>query len=172
MLSQEEMKNFNRRIAGVEEYFHAELKVAVEYVDILNALMLVLGEKNPEAICKMDLAQSELIRILRNHPFEAPAILGEVRASFVQVPGSIRGIYASLNKSDGTLWEIRGGGRDPFPSDPFAHNEVEDVSMDLSNGRLYHDRSYVHQLRGRALASFRDAVAAACPEAKLPPLSV
>lgn len=171
MLSQAEMKRFNDRIAAVEKRLHSGRKIAVGYVEVLTALMQVLGEENPESICRMDLPEEELFRRLESHPFEAPAILGEIDAPSIEVPGSIRRIYAALAKVDTTLWEILGGGPDPFPSNPWAHNEIEDIDMDLSDGKLYHDRAYVHQLRRRELTAFRDRIREAYPELALPPMA-
>lgn len=165
------MTRFNGRIAAVERHFHSGRKIAVGYVEILTALMQALGEANPETICRMDLPEAEMIRRLESYPFDAPSILGEISAPFIEVPGSIRRIYTALAKVDATAWEILGGGTDPFPSNPWAHNEIEDVDMDLSNGKLYHDRAYIHQLRKRELTAFRDGIQSAYPDLALPPMA-
>jgi hypothetical protein len=171
MPSQQEMNRFNRRLAAVEKHVQAERRLAVGYVDVLTALMAVLGEKNPETICALDLPEAELHRLLEGYPFEAPIILGEIEDAAIEVPGSIRRVYAALNPGAGWEWEILGHDYDPFPSNPSAHNEVEDIDLDLATGSLYHDREFVHRLRRQELIRFRDRIAAKYPDIALPPLA-
>jgi hypothetical protein len=170
VLSQQEMNRFNKQIAEVEEYFHAQRKIHVEYVDVLSALMAALGEANPEAICKMQLPTDELIRALENHPFDAPIILGVVSDASIEAPGSLRRIYSALGRPGGTDWEILRNDADPFPSNPCAHNEAEDIVLDLAEGGLYHDRELVHRVRRQELIRFRRKIADKYPEIGLPPM--
>jgi hypothetical protein len=171
MLSSEEMKRFNLRIIEVEEWFHAEKSLHVEYVDVLTALMQVLKEPNPEIICRMDLSVEELVRHLEGYAFEAPRILGCIDDPSIEVPGSIRRVYSALGKAKGTEWEILRNDRNPFPSNPCAHNEVEDITMDLSGGGLFHDGEFVHRLRRKDLVNFRARISEKYPGLELPPLA-
>jgi hypothetical protein len=171
VLSPQEMKRFNAQIAEVEEHFHSEKRLHVEYVDVLTALMHVLGEPNPEDICRMGLPTEELIRRLEAHPFDAPLILGHVSDPSIEVPGSIRRVYAAIGKTPGTEWEILRNDKNPFPSNPCAHNEVEDITMDLSGGGLFHDGEFVHRLRKKDLVNFRARIAEKYPDIALPPLA-
>jgi hypothetical protein len=171
VLSPREIKVFNGRIAEVEAHFHSGKRLHLEYVDVLNALMAVLQEANPENICRMDLPVEELIRRLEDYPFDAPVILGEVTDPAIEVPGSIRRIYTALTRVSGTEWEILRNDKHPFPSNPCAHNEVEDITMDLSAGGLFHDGAFVSRLRKKDLVNFRAKIAAKYPEIALPPLA-
>jgi hypothetical protein len=174
MLSSEEMKRFNLRIIEVEEWFHAEKRLHVEYLDVLTALMQVLKEPNPETICRMDLSVEDLLRHLDGYAFEAPMILGSVEDPSIEVPGSIRRVYSAISahgNAKGAEWEILRNDRNPFPSNPCAHNEVEDVTMDLSGGGLFHDGEFVHRLRRKELVNFRARIAEKYPDLELPPLS-
>lgn len=111
-----------------------------------------------------------MIARLAGHRFDVPRILGHVEAPELDVPGGIGRVYASLNKGAGRDWELLSHPSDPFPSDPCAHNETEDVSLDLATGALYHDRQFVHKLFRKDLAAFRARVAAKYPDLALPPL--
>ncbi|MEO6098450.1 MAG: hypothetical protein ABIW76_23385 [Fibrobacteria bacterium] len=170
MLSSEEMKRFNLRIIEVEEWFHAVKRLHVEYIDVLTALMQVLKEPDPETICRMDLSVEELIQRLEGYAFEAPMILGNVDAPSIEVPGSIRRVYSALGKAKGTEWEILRNDRNPFPSNPCAYNEVEDITMDLSEGGLFHDGEFVHRLRRKDLVNFRSRISDKYPDLELPAL--
>ena len=171
MLSPQEMKWFNSQIREVEEYFHEHKSLHVEYVDVLNALMQVMQEPNPELVCKMGLPTEELIRRLESYPFDAAVILGQVSDPAIEVPGSIRRVYTAINKVSGTEWEILGNEKNPFPSNPCAHNEVEDITMDLSAGGLYHDGEFVSRLRKKDLVRFRGLISEKYPAIVLPPLA-
>jgi hypothetical protein len=171
MLSSEEMKRFNLRIVEVEEWLHTEKRMHVEYIDVLTALMQVLKEPNPETICRMDLSVEQLVGHLDGYPFDAPAILGTIEDPAIEVPGSIRRVYTALGQEKATEWEILRNDKHPFPSNPRAHNEVEDITMDLSGGGLFHDGEFVHRLRRKDLVNFRARISEKYPDLVLPPLA-
>jgi hypothetical protein len=137
---------------------------------VLTALMQVFGEANPEVLCDRDISEADMIAKLADHAFDVPRILGEIDAPDLDVPGGIGRIYAALNKGAGKEWELLSHPSDPFPSDPHAHNETEDVAMDLATGALYHDRQYIHKLFRKDLVAFRALVAEKYPDLALPPL--
>jgi hypothetical protein len=170
MPTQKEMERFNRLLAAVEEHLRTDRKLHVEYVLILAAVMEAYGERNPENLCSLGLTEADLIAKLDGHAFDAPAILGSIEAPDLDIPGGIGRIYAALNRGAGREWEILSHPSDPFPSDPYAHNEAEDVSLDLATGALYHDRQYVHKLFRKDLAAFRAKVAEKLPDLSLPPM--
>jgi hypothetical protein len=170
MATQKEMERFNRLLAAVEEHLRSERKMHVEYVQILAAAMEAYGERNPENLCSLGLTEADLIAKLEGYAFDAPAILGSLEAPDLDIPGGIGRIYAALNRGAGREWEILSHPSDPFPSDPYAHNEAEDVSLDLATGALYHDRQYVHKLFRKDLAAFRARLAERFPDIALPPM--
>jgi len=170
MASQKEMEAFNLLLAEVEERLREERGLHVEYVQVLMAVMEVFGESNPEKLCGLRLTTDDLMAKLSTHPFDAPVILGSVEAPEVNVPGGLGRIRAALGRGAGAVWEILSHPSDPFPSDPHAHNEADDVTLDLSTGALYHDRQYVHTLFRKDLAAFRARVAEKYPGLVLPPM--
>lgn len=170
MATQKELIAFNRILAEVEERLHQQRRLHVEYVQVLTAVMAVFGESNPEMLCGRGLTAEDLMARLADHPFDAPVILGTVDAPGLQIPGGLGRIRAALGRGTGGQWEILSHPSDPFPSDPYAHNEADDVALDLSTGSLYHDREYVHTLFRKELTDFRARVAAECPGVQLPPL--
>lgn len=170
MLSPQEMKRFNAQIAEVEAHFHSVRKLRLEYVDVMSALMEELQEPNPETLCRMSLSTEALIRALADHAFDAPAILGHIEDSGIDVPGSLRRVYSALGSAGAGEWEILAHDKDPFPSNPCAHNEADDIVMDLSDGGLYHDRAFVRRVRRHELIRFREKIAGKYPGIGLPPL--
>ena len=170
MATQKEMERFNRLLAAVEEHLRLARGLHVEYVQVLTAVMEAYGEANPENLCLRGLGEAELIAKLADYPFDVPVIKGTVEAPDLDIPGGIGRIYAALNRGEGRAWEILSHPSDPFPSDPCAHNEAEDITLDLATGDLYHDRQYVHKLFRKDLAAFRALVAEKYPDLALPAL--
>ncbi|MBW8889599.1 MAG: hypothetical protein JF616_17725 [Fibrobacteres bacterium] len=170
MATQKELIAFNRLMAEVEERLQAERRLHVEYVQVLTAAMKAFDEPNPEKLCGLGLTAEDVLSKLADYPFDAPVILGSVEAPDVQIPGGMGRIRAALGRAAGEEWKILSHPADPFPSDPYAHNEADDVDLDLSNGALYHDRQYVHTLFRKDLAAFRARVSAEYPGVRLPPM--
>jgi hypothetical protein len=170
MATQKEMDAFNLLLAEVEERLRDERGLHVEYVQALMAVMEAYGESNPEKLCGLGLTADDLMAKLASHRFDAPMILGSIEAPDLNIPGGMGKIRAALGRGAGSEWEILSHPSDPFPSDPCAHNEADDVTLDLSTGALYHDRQYVHTLFRKDLAAFRARVAEKCPGVALPPM--
>ena len=168
MATQKELNAFNRLLAEVEERLQARRRLHVEYVQVLTAVMKVFDEPNPEKLCGLRLTADELLAKLADYPFDAPIMLGSIEAPGLQIPGGLGRIRAALGRRAGERWEILSHPADPFPSDPYAHNEADDVTLDLATGALYHDREYVHTLFRKDLTAFRARVAAECPGLQLP----
>lgn len=75
-----------------------------------------------------------------------------------------------LIRAKGEVWEIHRYDKDPFPSNPHAHNVESGLKLDLSTGKIYFRRKLVQELSKKQLIEFRDR-----PELKnidLPPLMV
>jgi len=170
MATQKELIAFNRLLAEVEERLHERRRLHVEYVQILTAVMEAFGEPNAEKLCGLGLTAEDVLAKLADYPFDAPVILGTVEVPEVQIPGGMGRIRAALGRKADESWIILSHPADPFPSDPCAHHEADDVTLDLATGALYHDRQYVHTLFRKYLHAFRARVAAACPGSTLPPL--
>lgn len=170
MATPEEIERFNRRLTEVEEHLRSERRLHVEYVQLLSAAMEAFGESNPENLCARGLTAADLISKLAGLPFDAPVILGTIEVPGFPIPGGMGRVRAALGRTPGNDWDILSHPSDPFPSDPCAHNEADDVTLDLSTGALYHDRRYVHTLFRKDLAAFRARIGEKYPGLALPAL--
>jgi hypothetical protein len=168
MATQQEMAAFNRVLAEVEERLRDRRALHVEYVQVLLAVMEAFGEPNPEKLCGLGLTAGAVMAKLADHPFDAPRILGTVSAPGLFIPGGLGRVRSALGRPAGETWDLLSHPSDPFPSDPCAHTEAEDVTLDLATGALYHDRGYVHTLFRKDLLAFRARVAERYPDLKLP----
>jgi hypothetical protein len=170
MATQKEIEAFNRILSEVEERLQEKIRLHVEYVQVLTAAMEAFREPNPERLCGLGLTADDVFAKLENHPFDAPAILGAIEAPGIAIPGGMGRVRAALGLAADGEWKILSHPGDPFPSDPYAHNEADDVSLDLSTGALYHDRQYVHTLFRKDLTAFRARIAERLPGLELPPM--
>jgi len=62
-----------------------------------------------------------------------------------------------LVKTQGKRWYIHRYDKDPFPSDPHAHNDEDDIKLDLTNGDCYSTKhkKIVRQIRLKDLLEIR-----------------
>ena len=59
-------------------------------------------------------------------------------------------------KSKGLIWIIHKYDADPFPSNPHAHELVNNIKLDLSTGRCYKSKDYIYTLNIKDLMSIRN----------------
>jgi hypothetical protein len=74
-------------------------------------------------------------------------------------------------KDDGFVWLIHKYDKDPFPSNPHAHQIDNNIKLDLSNGRCYRIRQHVYTLNKKKLIDFR-AKAEKVFDGNLPALAI
>lgn len=87
-------------------------------------------------VAKFQLNSDEMIEQLRD--FDFPEIIQEIRLEKSILPDGvpIRN-DEQIVKSKGEIWEIHKFDKDPFPSNPHAHNKSTGYKLHLGNGELY-----------------------------------
>ena len=63
--------------------------------------------------------------------------------------------YKVRIKSKGLIWVIHMYDKDPFPSNPYAHQLANNIKLDLSNGRCYKVRKHIYTLDKKDLLLIR-----------------
>lgn len=63
--------------------------------------------------------------------------------------------YKVRIKSKGLIWIIHMYDKDPFPSNPHAHQLENNIKLDLSNGKCYKVRKYICTLKKKDLLRIR-----------------
>lgn len=61
-------------------------------------------------------------------------------------------------KSKGSIWIIHKYDKDPFPSNPHAHNLEQNIKLDLSNGNYYRNRKLLDKLNKKDFLEIREKV--------------
>ncbi len=71
----------------------------------------------------------------------------------------------------GAVWYMHKNDKDPFPSNPHAHQLEDNLKLDLSNGKLFRKRTCVKQLKKKDLLILRE-LAHKVFEGELPALTI
>jgi hypothetical protein len=79
--------------------------------------------------------------------------------------------YKVKIKSKGLIWIIHKYDKDPFPSNPHAHQLENNIKLDLSNGKFYKTREHICTLKKKDLLLIR-AEAEKVFDGELPILAV
>ena len=133
---------------------HSE-KITREHVFL--ALYLELQNKyyleHPLDFWSLDLSFEEAYSVLKRFDFKT--VLFPVETSLDSVPKDFVMGYKVRIKNKGLIWLIHKYDRDPFPSDPHAHLIDSGLKMDLSNGRCYRKKEFVHKIKRKDLLELR-----------------
>src|SRR5690606_29337135 len=89
----------------------------------------------------------------------------------IEVIEDIMSVAKVLIKSNGVVWKIHRYDKDPFPSNPHAHQVQANIKLDLSNGNCYRKKEYLKTISIKELLKIRDA-ASKVIKGSLPPLHV
>jgi len=92
-----------------------------------------------------------LLAEFRNYNFDYNKI--ELAIEFAGVAADL--LEKAQVKNNGSLWVIHAYDKDPFPSNPHAHNIEANLKLDLRNGNLYKKTQYVGSISKRELADVR-----------------
>lgn len=138
---------------------------------IEEALFILLADKYEfdwrGSLWDIELTVDEAKTILKDFNFD----------TFVQIIESEKEILPNkllLNikvrvKSKGLIWIIHRYDKDPFPSNPHAHQLDNNIKLDLSTGKCYKARKFVHKISENELKDIRNK-AAKVFKGNLPPL--
>lgn len=146
-----------------------ESKVITKWPEIFLALQEIDREENIVQVAKREydartiankIQESDLIGSMRNYleiiPFEKSI-----------VPESIyQAIYEEKIKRKGDIWIIHKNDRDPFPSNPHAHNYDVGLKLHLGNGCLFLRSKKVGKIKIKDLLAIRQKITSV----NLPPL--
>lgn len=85
-----------------------------------------------------NLTAQQIFEILKDHDFKLPDESETVKLDESILPiDTLQLLDEQTIKSKGEIWVIHKYDKDPFPSNPHAHNEETGQKLDLSNGDLY-----------------------------------
>lgn len=85
-----------------------------------------------------NLTAEKIFEMLKDHDFKFPDVSETIVLNESILPvGALQRLDEQTIKNKGEIWVIHKYDKDPFPSNPHAHNEQTGQKVDLSNGDLY-----------------------------------
>jgi hypothetical protein len=152
-------------------YFREELKKARIELEIFyyrsfsdDDLYLALAnyydmlDMPPNLIFKK-LSSVQMIDALKDYDLASRYHLGSVVLNKTIIPrGFPRLSRRVLVKVEGEIWQIHLYDKDPFPSNPHAHNFETNLKLHLGNGKLFNKRQLVGRVAKKDLPLIRERI--------------
>lgn len=115
-------------------------QLEISAFDFQKALGAVFGYDaiNSFRVKNLNQTSDEMVEKLKDYNFIKSEVIGSVTFYESIIP---EGLPKTLNEEEikhkGEIWIIHKNDKDPFPSDPHAHNEETGYKLHLGNGNLY-----------------------------------
>jgi len=139
------------------KHFNSSRICSISHADIFNALYLSLDHKMqfewPGDLWDVDLDFEQAVLLLKDFDFNI--LHNTVETPDDWIPDNLLIKRKAKVKHQGQIWVIHKYDEDPFPSSPHAHNIDNGIKLDLSNGKCYRIRAYVHTITQKQLKQIR-----------------
>ncbi|RXK58955.1 hypothetical protein ESA94_16355 [Lacibacter luteus] len=139
------------------EYYSQKNKEKVTITDIEDALYMRLSDKyNFEwrgDLWDIEISITDIIEILND--FDFSILTRSIETNKDLLPDEFLLRYKVKIKSNGLIWIIHRYDKDPFPSNPHAHQLENNIKLDLSTGKCYKVRSYIYTISKKNLIDIR-----------------
>jgi hypothetical protein len=151
---------------------NASRQKAITEIEFQIALGKALGydEKTSHHIIVHKLSSEQMLALLENEDFEQPEIIAEItfEKSILPEEMPIR-LDEERIRTNGEVWKINKNDKDPFPSNPHAHNLQTGHKVHLGDGSLY---NFKNKPLGKAISK-KDLIAlrSKVKNITLPPLT-
>jgi hypothetical protein len=134
----EQINLFIKEVEKAKILLENELSIELTFLDIQLALAKQLGYEAEDSTrtASHNLTEYQIFEMLKNFNFPIEIETIELEDSILP-KGAITRIDEETIKSKGEIWVIHKYDKDPFPSNPHAHNEETGQKLDLTNGDLY-----------------------------------
>jgi hypothetical protein len=165
-LSEKEIKNKSRLIKNLDNVLIKLLdhfkkiypNIQIERKHIFDSLFLLYSDKYdlewPGDIWDIEIDFDEAKRLLTD--FDLSVITNSIEVQSEIFPKDLLIQFKVRIKSKGLIWIIHKNDKDPFPSNPHAHELDNNIKLDLSNGNCYKKNQLIYTLRKRDLQTFRE----------------
>lgn len=153
-----QIENSTRIQESLVFYFNSNYSWNIDRKTIFEALFLVYADKYDfhwqGDIWDIPLDYDEALNLLSDFDFR---ILKEkIETGEDIIPKEYLIQYKVQIKSKGLIWIIHKYDADPFPSNPHAHELVNNLKLDLSTGKCYRRKDYKCTLKEKDLISIRN----------------
>ncbi|ADB38344.1 hypothetical protein [Spirosoma linguale] len=162
-----------------EEQVEKKLRTIENWYEIQEELVLLLSNLHGHDVTREEVFNALFIRLSDKFNLEWPGDLWDLKMDFDEalhsiidfdfrilnesivshsslIPDKLLLNYKVRIKSKGLIWIIHMYDKDPFPSNPHAHQLENNIKLDLSNGKCYKVRHYIHTLDKKDLLHIRE----------------
>jgi len=138
-----------------------ESKVITKWPEIFLSLQEIDGVEDLVQIAKQEydartiaskIQASDIIKRMNSYIQLVPLENSIIPASIYQ------SLYEERIKCKGDIWIIHKRDRDPFPSNPHAHNYDAGLKLHLGNGYLFHGMKDVGRIKSKDLLAIRNKI--------------
>ena len=124
--------------------------------DVRDALAEVYDFDDQTRLLDIPLTESGIVETLRSYDFSKPIVLATVEFDESIIPDGVPiRLVEAIAKSKNEVWEVHKYDKDPFPSNPHAHNLQNGLKMHLGTGELYRKRECVGKVKAKHLNAIR-----------------
>ena len=167
------------------KYFREELKKARAKLELFYgrsfsddelypalAIYYDLSDMPPNIIFKR-LSSIQMIDALKDYDFVSRIPIGSIVIEKTIIPsGFPRLSQRALIKVEGELWRIHLYDKNPFPSNPHAHNLETNLRLHLGSGELFQKRQLVGKIAKKDLLLIRERINNVLKDLVLPELCI
>jgi hypothetical protein len=143
---------------NLASYFTRKYSYCILPENIFEALFIRLTDKKnlewPGDLWDIDISYEDALQLLSDYDFKT--IHNNINTSTKILPKELLMDYKVLIKSKGLVWKIHKYDKDPFPSNPHAHQLTCNIKLDLSNGKCYKIRKHLYTISKKDLLDIRE----------------
>ena len=153
------IKNLDNVIDKLLDHFNSvHPNIRIEERHIFDSLFILLSDKYnlewPGDLWDIDVDFEEAKKLLT--AFDFNEIINKIEVQSEIIPRDLLIQFKVKIKSKGLIWIIHKNDKDPFPSNPHAHELDNNIKLDLSDGKCYKKKQLIYTLKKRDLLIIRE----------------
>jgi hypothetical protein len=153
-----EIDDFISLLNNVADHFKQERNLDITPSNIEDALFLRLSDKYGfewrGSLWDINISKEEAILSLTG--FDFSLLNARLETDTDILPSALLLEHKVRIKSNGIIWIIHLYDKDPFPSNPHAHQLENNIKLDLSTGKCFKSRNYIHTISKKDLLEIRN----------------
>lgn len=144
-------------IESLALFFSKKYNHQITEEDICNSLFIILTDKYniewPGDLIDTNIKYNEALELLLNFNFKT--LEQNINIEYGVIPNDLLMGYKARFKAKGTIWYINKYDKDPFPSNPHAHQLENNLKLDLRNGMCYKIKQHIYTISKKDLIIVR-----------------
>jgi len=164
---QKNNEQVSKELGSLEKWYDVQEKLANHYTklnghvitreNIFNGLFIRLADKYhlewQGDLWDLEITYEEALNYIKD--FDFAVFNQKVTIDSSIIPSDLILKYKVRIKSKGLIWVIHLNDKDPFPSNPHAHQLDNNLKLDLSNGKCYKSKKFIYKINKKDLLIIR-----------------